>query len=893
MRPFRRHARGPLAAASLLLTAPVAAQQPEPAPAEQPAAPQLTKAPELQAFVQADYPPEAQQQGLTASVRFLITIAEDGTVAEVQPTEPAGHGFDEAAAAAVRQFRFSPAEVDGKPAPVQVEYVYHFTLSAPAPAPAEEAPPPQATLKGQLISRGSRSRVAHATVRCGDAADAPEALSDADGRFELTVPAGPCAVRVVASDYQLFSTTEVLKENETAEVNYYLAPAGGAYETVVRSERPKKEVVRRTVSREEAQKTPGTFGDPIRVIQALPGVARAPFISGELLVRGSNPGQTATMMDGVRIPLLFHLLGGPSVVNAEFIDSLDFFPGGYGGQYGRAVGGVVDVATRKGARDTLHGSVKVDLLDAGFFVEAPLAEGVSVAAAARRSYIDAILPHVLPEDEDGGSLLVVPRYWDYQVRLDFGSPRAPEPGEGRSTYYLMAFGGDDQLRVVATGGARRRAFQLETHQSFHRVKGDWTYRKGALTSVFAPYAGYDLNRQDFGTYKEDDDIYSLGARETLTLEVAPELRLRTGFDIHFDHLKMKVQFPTSGRFDYVPFPGAEPASEVQHKEGVRNSFDGAVFLETDLTLGAFTLTPGVRGNYLRVHGVERLALDPRLWARFAAAERTHLKGSLGLYSQPPDVWQYIPVPYGNPLLGYERAFQASLGVEHRLTDSFTVDVTGFFNRRYENVVAPGRYTTDAEGVTRQERYSNDGLGRAYGVEVMLKKELTDKVSGWLSYTLSHSEDGRAGPLPQRPGRGTSTDTKAYDLSPWDQTHVLTLVGGYKLGNGWELGGRFRYTTGRPTTPLQHTADLYRSDSNRYSPTPGLSLSARTQAFHQLDVRLDKSWRFDSWTLGAYIDVQNLYNASNVEATFEDYRFREQYEVPGIPFLPVVGVKGSF
>jgi hypothetical protein len=354
-----------------------------------------------------------------------------------------------------------------------------------------------------------------------------------------------------------------------------------------------------------------------------------------------------------------------------------------------------------------------------------------------------------------------------------------------------------------------------------------------------------------------------------------------------------VQYPASGNIDYVPFPGAEPQSEPQHQQGSRNSFDGALFLESDLKVGAFTFTPGVRANYHRVHGVDRFAVDPRLWVRFAATEHTALKGSLGLYSQPPDVWQYLPLPYGNPLLSYQRAFQSSLGVEHRFSEAFSVDVTGFFNRRYENVVAPGQFVTDADGTILQERYSNDGIGRAYGVEVLVKKQLTDRFSGWVSYTLSHSEDGRAGPIPQRPGRGISSDAVGYDISPYDQTNVLTLVGSYKLNNGWELGTRFRYTTGRPDTPLLHDADLYRVDSNRYSAMPGLSLSTRTSAFHQLDFRVDKSWRFDAWTLGAYLDVQNVYNAKNVEATFEDYRHREKYDVPGIPFLPVVGVKGSF
>ncbi|MCP3102099.1 TonB family protein [Myxococcus sp. K15C18031901] len=899
------NARAALAAASLLVAAPVLAQAPQADAPPAAAQPTITRPPQLVQPVEAQYPPEALKEGLTASVRLIITIAEDGAVSDVQPTEAVGHGFDEAAIAAVRQFRFSPAEVDGVPAPVQVEYVYHFTLEAPPPAEgtaAAEAEAPKATLTGTLISRGSRSRVPGATVRCGDEADAAEALSDADGRFTLEVPPGECAVRVIASGFQLYQTKETLKANETTEVNFYLAPAGSPFETVVRSARPKKEVVRRTVTREEAQKTPGTFGDPIRVLQALPGVARAPFISGDLLVRGSNPGQTATLMDGVRIPNLFHLLGGPSVVNAEFIDSLDFYPGGYGSQYGRAVGGVVDVTTRKGAADTVHGSVKVDLLDAGFFLEAPVTDGISVAASARRSYIDTLLPAVLPKNE-GETLSIVPVYWDYQLRVDFGAKRGttPEPGTARNTGYIMAFGSDDKLKLVTGGEETDRDISLDTRTRFHRVKGDWTYRKGDFTSVFTPYVGLDYFDISFGQYIEHDVISSLGAREVMTLDVSSLLTLRTGLDVYFEHVKVDVQAPAPGGTEYVPFPGNDPVSELIHEEPVINGFDGALFAEADFKFGAFTVTPGLRGNFQRVNGTRNWLLDPRLWLRYTMSERTAIKGSLGLYSQPADTYQFIFSPYGNPLLDYQRAFQTSLGVEQRLGETWNVDVTGFFNRRFENVVSPGDLRPTSNGSFVQDRFVNMGIGKAYGVELMVKKErasATDKWSGWLSYTLSHAEDGRAGakprgdnPLGQDGPPGSDEET--YGLSPWDQTHILTLVANYILGNGWEVGGRFRLTTGRPTTPLTHPHDIYDSDTNNYQPTYGPFRSARTSSFHQLDVRVEKGWRFDNWTLALYMDVQNIYNAENVEFIFNDYRYRNDVKIPGIPILPVLGVKGSF
>ncbi len=863
--------------------------------------PVLTAPPELLEFVQADYPPGATAAGVHADVKLLITIGANGQVSEaaVQQVSLAGasdagtpdagaadagapleEGFAAAALEAVRRFRFKPAEVDNVPAPVQIEYLYRFTLQE-APPPPEDAPkpPPRATLKGQVVSRGNRNRVVGATVRCGDDPEAPEAVSDAEGRFALETVPGECQVRVVAPEFELYKTTEKLDPGETADVIYYLMPTAVGYETVVRAKREKKEVVRRTLERAELQKIPGTLGDPVRVLQNFPGVARAPFAGGQLIVRGAAPDETLTYLDGVEIPLLFHLGGGPSVVNAEFLDRIDFYPGGFGARYGRAVGGAVDVATRKGAKDTWHGSAKIDILDTGLFVEAPIVKGVSAAVAVRRSYVDALLPLVLPKDPEGGTLLVLPRYWDYQARVDIGTP-AKTRDERSNTFYVMAFGSDDTLQLIATGGGRNRDVSLDFHTLFHRVKGDWTFRQGGITSVLTPYAGYDLGTANFGTSNIRADVYNLGIREDLTLEVTPWLTARAGADVLFEHLVGSAEIPVLDGTQYVGFPGADPKVEIQKIGRTINAFDGALYFEADFKLGPITITPGVRGSHARIHGFELAAVDPRIWVRYKPLESTVIKGSAGLYTQPPDSSNLEEPPFGNPNLVHEKAFQASFGVEHRFTEAINLDVTGFYNRRYDLVVAPGITTVNADGSVTNQRLGNLGLGRAYGLEVLLRHEITRNFFGWLAYTLNRSEQRRHG-------------ADAYRITSFDQTHILTLVGSYRLPWGFELGARFRYVTGRPVTPRLHPYDLYAVDANGYSPVNGETFSARLKPFHQLDLRIDKSFVFKTWTLGLYVDIQNVYNAQNVEATFFDYRWRQELEVPGIPFLPVLGIKGSF
>ena len=155
-----------------------------------------------------------------------------------------------------------------------------------------------------------------------------------------------------------------------------MRPRGGnPYETVVEGEREVLEVTRRTLQRQQLTSVPGTFGDPIRVIQTLPGMQRAPFGLGLLLVRGSNPDDTGIYVDGHEVPSLFHFLGGPSIFNAEMLDSIDLYPGGFPARFGRHHGGAVALELRPTKSDGVHGSAKVDFIDAGGYLRAPISEG--------------------------------------------------------------------------------------------------------------------------------------------------------------------------------------------------------------------------------------------------------------------------------------------------------------------------------------------------------------------------------------------------------------------------------------------------------------------------------------------------------------------------------------
>ncbi len=202
----------------------------------------------------------------------------------------------------------------------------------------------------------------------------------------------------------------------------------------------------------------------------------------------------------------------------------------------------------------------------------------------------------------------------------------------------------------------------------------------------------------------------------------------------------------------------------------------------------------------------------------------------------------------------------------------------FYSDRQDLAELSENVIVEPDGTIRPEVFNNDGHGRAYGLEILLKHEITDNFYGWLSYTLSRSE---VQPQPNLVVQPTA----------FDETHNLIAVASYRVGRGWELGARYQLTTGRPTTPIN--GSTFDSDGNLYIRNNGPTGSARLPTYSELDVRAEKTWLFQNWQLAAYLDVRNVTNALNPEAEQYDYRFQETAPVRGIPILPTIGVKGQW
>src|SRR5690606_7871597 len=182
------------------------------------------------------------------------------------------------------------------------------------------------------------------------------------------------------------------------------------------------------------------------------------------------------------------------------------------------------------------------------------------------------------------------------------------------------------------------------------------------------------------------------------------------------------------------------------------------------------------------------------------------------------------------------------------------------------------------GEVRPINFRNSRIGDTIGIEVMIRREITRNFYGWLTYTLSRT-------------RELEFDDVVYEPSFTDQTHVANAVASYRFPGGWELGGRFRLATGAPITPI--VGGTFDADDGDYNSVSGGFRSERRKTFHQTDVRLEKTWVFDTWMIGAYLDIQNLFDVENVEAVQYDYRYRESAPVTSLPLLPTVGVRGQW
>lgn len=850
--------------------------------------PQLTKAPRLVKFVEAEYPPSEAASGRAASVILQIAIADTGAVQDVVVAGSAGAAFDAAAVAAAKQFVFEPAEIDGKPGPVKITYEYKFVLEVKPAGPV-------VNFEGVVRDRLTKKPMAGVKVVVEGGG---EAITDDDGRFRLEdVPEGPHAVTLSGDGLTTVSTEETIEKGKRLEARYTVdakeetPPGEDADDLVVVVVVPKivKEVVSTQIDAEQGRRVPGTAGDTLKVVQNLPGVARSSFGSGALVVWGAAPEDTRVYVDGVRIPLLYHGGGLRSTVHGDLVRSIELAPGGWGAEYGRGLGGLVTVATRAPRAERMHGSVAVDAIDGSAMIETPLGPSTRLAIAGRKSWLDRTLQ--LFTKKDVGDFIPIPAYWDGQAKVvhDLG------PNE---TIELLALGSRDDLTRTVTDRDPAQIRSESTLNGFSRVALTWRRQLDDGASAWiTPSIGHDRQRttQRFGSTPSELDVAgeSYGLRAGWRGKVGAHATVMAGVDFEAQRAELSRQGPVTlpAREGDVTVFGQPSGDQVNFDAWSTTLASVAPYGQVDLALfgDRVHVTPGVRVEPYLTGGSRRtpvkgetpaigytrqeIAIDPRLAARWQVSDRVGVKAAWGVYHQSPDAADLSAV-FGNPELGISRATQLLGGVNVRLGETLSIEAVGFWSRSHDLASRSQASPPPLARALVQEKE-----GRAYGGQLLVRQELARGFFGWASYSLIRAE------------RKDHPDGQ-WRLFDYDQTHVATAVGSYDLGKGFEVGARVRYATGFPRTPV--VGAFYGARRDLFEPYFGEQNAIRVPSFFQADVRIAKKFVLGGEggerQLEVFLDVQNVTNRRNSEDVVYNFDYSRRGYITGLPVLPVLGAR---
>jgi len=839
----------------------------------------LTRPPAVLESIQPEYPEAARAAGLQAEVALEIDISEKGEVLDARVLQPVGNGFDEAALTAARALRFQPAEIDGRPAAVRIEYRFNFEMKEAPPAPPASAEPggpapaPATSLRGVILQRGSKRPLPAATIDLGDGAQV--VYSDAEGRFAAEgLPEGRVKVIVVANDHERFETSEVLHVGIRTEVKYYLRRSRqGEFESVVVGERERKEVTTVALSAGEVRRIPGVSGDTVKVVQNLPGVARTSFGSGALVVRGGNVRDTRVYVDGLEVPLIFHFGGITSIYSAELSDQVDFEPGNFGARYGRATAGRLELKTRDPESRQHRAVFDANLFHATAFLEVPVRENLSFALAGRRSYVDGLLGLVkdsLPVQFD-----VAPRYYDFQGKLTWKiSPR--------DTLRLSLFGADDAIETLAPeeDDELRPMPRIEQSVRFATLAATWDHRFDSATRFHVllaeQYVGSRTMLEDL--FEQTVSSWITSVRAEGTHDLTERLSLSAGLDL---------QLAPSLRVDLTTLPPPRADELMRYDDPpirVRQRFrttDLGFWLEgVWKPLEGLSLVPGLRLDYDHT-SQSTTWFDPRFAARWQIVEGTTLKGGVGLYHQPPSPGLTL-AEWGNPELAEEGALQYGLGVEQRLWGPLSVDAQLYYKRLFDLATPSSRVVT-RDGRDERENYANEGKGKAYGAEVLLRYNPDGRFFGWLAYSYARTKR-----------ENTKLDPMNEDGADYDQPHNLTAVGSLELPEVWDglsCGFRLRYGSGNPYRRV--TGAVFNADEDIFEQIPSRDRGARMPDFFQLDLRVDKRWTFDTWAFSAYLDLQNVTNRRNADSVSYSHDYSELGYSSSALFYPSFGLRAEY
>lgn len=720
----------------------------------------------------------------------------------------------------------------------------------------------QGDLSGSVKDAKSGETVPGATVQI--LGTTLGAITDNNGFYTIkNIPAKTYSVQASFIGYEtVVKYNIVIKSGGIPDLNFELNESVSELGEVVVTANPFEKIEEtplsiQKLSAEEIATYPGGNNDIAKVVQSLPGVSGS--IGGfrnDVIIRGGAPNENVYYLDGIEIPNINHFstqgsAGGPvGLLNVSFFEGVTLATSAFGSQYDNVLSGVLQFDQRNGNNRELKKNIRIGSSETALTFEGPLfkkdqeSSNTSFIVSARRSYLQLIFELI--------GLPILPDYWDYQYKIT-------HKFDNYNELIITGVGSVDDFRVneLDEFDAERQATQDQVpiiKQKSNTIGASWKSRFKDGSGFTRLTLSNNILSNDFRRFTDNLNQTGLFFRNEST-EMETKLRfnytkflsdwtISAGTSLqNADYSNITIDNVNNFQFDnsinffrYGLFGQANRTfndNRISLSLGLR--FDGNTFTDDGNNIFA-TLSPRISGSYT-----------------FDEARKWSLNASIGRYYKiPPYTILGFTANNGelaNQNAKYIRSDHAVLGLEYLVTPSARFTLEGFY-KKYDNYpvsitdgVSLANLGADFS-VLGNEPIASVGLGRTYGLEFLYQKKFTNNYYAILAYTWYYSEY-------------TAFDPDVYLPSSWDSRHLLTFTGGYKWGKNWEISGRTRYLGTTPFAPVDEAATLanYPSIISDYSRIG----EQRLDAFSQTDIRIDKKWNFEKWTLDIFLEIQNFFS----------------------------------
>ena len=713
-------------------------------------------------------------------------------------------------------------------------------------------------IHGTVYQQNLKQPVASAQVRIVETGQ--RVLTDANGEFQFrNLPPGKYTLATNASGYiAATDVTATVTQAEITRIEINLEPVVVSLDEVeVTGERPLQSPGRQSLGGAEIQRVPGTAGDALRALQSLPAVGVANDFSGALYIRGGSDEDNLYYFDRVPIGYPYHFGGIVSSLSSEVIERIDVYAGGYGAEFGVDSQAVIDIYSQNKNSGGFGGKFKLNLLYSEGLLEGRIGDRGFWYAAGRRSYIDLFLRSISFES---GQITAFPSFWDYQVKGGYNLSE-----KHRLSLNLFASGDNFALKLDGEDVDEDLRGDISFDSGFEgagiHLRSLLTDRLTSYLSLTRSYFAFDVNIGAGLSLEIDAPQYVI--REDLTYTLTPKHQIESGLILGLEPGRATGRFirpPDEGEVDYDP---RFIEKQVFDESALGKRFE--IYLQDRYRVFPFlSVVLGLRADYISY--IDELSIQPRGSLLFEISPGSQVQLSYGNYQQrpaPPRLTQSV----GNPELSNSQASHYVLEYTREISEATEVKVAGY----YKNLTDLATRDDDA-------RYLNQGVGFAQGTEVFLRHQTGQRFLGWGSYAygLSKRRDSPGEP---------------YRLYSFDQTHVATLAATFSPTPTWEIGAKWQFRTGNPYTPVLG-ADLKIDPRNGkfiYVPTYAETNSARFPAYHRLDAKISKAFRFDNWQMRVFLELLNVYNRKNLLQFNYSDDYSEKEDIYQFPIIPYLGI----